>query len=537
MPYLLHQLLEISAKHYPDQEAVIYKNSSISYRELDQVSNQLAHVLTSCGISRGDRVGICLDKSIEEVVAIYGILKAGAAYVPIDPSAPVKRVAFLIEDCQIKALVTTGQQLINLYQNITNNVSKYLQCAILSEEGTSEEAGEFSLTKIVTWQEVLRSPSKPLPSTNLIDSDLAHILYTSGSTGQPKGVMITHRSSLNFADCFYDCLQVQPNERISHQTPLYFGASIFDIFTSIQAGATLIIVPSELSIFPIDLAKFIEEQRINIWFSVPSLLTQLVLRGNLLDHKFSALRAIMFGGEVFPVKYLNHLMEIIPHAEYYNIFGSTETGARTYYRVKDMPPDMTSIPLGKACTNMELFVVNDEKEIVGSGEVGELYVRGSSVLKGYWGMPDKTKEVLVPYTVHSHLGEEIVFRTGDMVKQDEDGNYIYVGRRDHMIKIRGARIELAEVEKAIYGHPEIAEVVVVAIPDEQIGNRLKAFVVAKEGCNPKQSDLQYFCAERLPKYMIPESIEFRNSLPRTPTGKVERNALLQEAITQMNNKT
>lgn len=531
MPYLLHQLLEVSAKNYPDKEAVIYKNSSITYLELDELSNQLASVLRSNGIKRGDRVGISLDPSIEEVVAIYGILKAGAAYVPIDPATPVQRVAFMIENCGIKALVTTEKVITKLStEEVIDQVFSYVQCVILKDENGTESEGKSSQTKVVTWQKLLAVPSEALTPINMIDADLSQILYTSGSTGQPKGVMLTHRSSLNMANYFRERLGVQPNERMSHQFSISFSPSIFDIFTSIQAGATIVIVPPKLLAFPIEIAKFIEAQRINIWSSVPSLLTQLVLRGNLQQHNFSELRTITFAGEVFPIKYLRQLMEIISHVQYCNIYGSAETGARTYYLFDQISPEITSVPLGKVCANMELFVVNDENQISSPGEVGELYARGSSLMKGYWGIAEKTREVLVPYTLHPDLGEEIVFRTGDLVKQDADGNYIYVGRRDHTIKSRGYRIELGDVEKTISEHAEIEEVAVMAIPDEQIGNRLKAIVVKKDGSNLTISRLQYFCSQRIPKYMIPDEIEFCHELPKTPTGKIDRVLLRSEKL-------
>jgi acyl-coenzyme A synthetase/AMP-(fatty) acid ligase len=196
---------------------------------------------------------------------------------------------------------------------------------------------------------------------------------------------------------------------------------------------------------------------------------------------------------------------------------------------------MTSVPIGKACDNTELFVVNEQNEIASEGEVGELYTRGSSLMKGYWGNPQKTQAVLVPYRVHSHLGEEIVFRTGDLVKQDADGNYIYVGRRDHTIKSRGYRIELGEIEQAIQNHPEVAEVAALAIADVEIGNRIKAVVVLKVGSQLKQSDLQSFCTQYLPKYMIPETIMFQANLPKTSTGKIDRISLSQSEIVSQDN--
>ncbi|NET02568.1 MAG: amino acid adenylation domain-containing protein [Sphaerospermopsis sp. SIO1G1] len=528
MPYLLHQLLEISAKNYPDVEAIIFKNNSITYQELDTRSEQLANTLRENGLQKGDRVGICLEPSIEEIIAIYGILKAGMVYVPMDAYTPVSRIAFMIENCGITALITAGKILKKLYkEEFINTAINHLQIAIIDDtENINQE--QISPTKIIAWQQVLTASATALPPVKLIDSDLSQILYTSGSTGKPKGVMISHRSSLNMANCFYECLQVQPKERISHQFSITFSASIIDIFTSIQAGATIVIVPPEFVAFPVMMANFISEHKINIWSSVPSLLVQLILRGNLKQQNLSSLRMITFAGEVFPIKYLHQLIEIIPHVQYCNNYGSTETGVRTYYLFNQIPPEMTSLPLGKAGHNIDLFVVNDENKIASPGEIGELYARGSSLMKGYWGMPEKTQEVLIPYTLNSQSEAEIVFRTGDLVKQDADGNFVYIGRRDHTIKSRGYRIEIGEIEQVISRHSDIEEVAVIPIPDEQIGNRIKAVVVKKDSSEVTKNKLQYFCSQYLPKYMIPEQIEFRSQLPKTPRGKIDR-VLLRES--------
>ncbi|WP_066382149.1 MULTISPECIES: amino acid adenylation domain-containing protein [unclassified Anabaena] len=529
MAYLLQQILEISANHYPDKEAVIYKNQSITYQNLDKVSNQLARVLNDAGIGKGDRVGVCLNKSIAAVATIYGILKSGAAYVPIDPLAPVKRLKFLITDCELKALVTTSTKLTNLYKDAADDVSQHLKCVILEDGG--KIASEFSPAKVVTWEEMLRSPDTPLSPTGLIDQDLATIIYTSGSTGQPKGVMISHRALLTSVNCLYQGFDIQPTDRIAGLFSIYFIGSVFDIFLPIKAGATLVLVPPELAVLPVELSKFTVNQQITIWSSVSSLLTQLVLRGNIDQYQFPDLRIIIFGGEPFPQKYLHQLMQSIPQAKYYQLYGSTEAFPRTCYLIENISPDMTKIPIGKAFPNIDLFVMNDNNQIVQPGESGELCMRGSSLMKGYWKNPEKTKEVLIPYVINPHLGAEIVFRTGDIVQQDTNGNYIYIGRRDHQIKSRGYRIELGEIETTLYSHPDIEEAVVIAIPDEQINNRIEAVVVTKQGSNLQEHDLQYFCAERLPKYMIPEKIEFRlNSLPKTITGKIDRNLLRTEAI-------
>lgn len=521
MSYLLQQLLERSAKQYPAKEAVIYKTHSITYQELDVVSNQLAHVLRSTGIERGDRVGIYLNKSIEAVAAIFGILKAGAAYVPLDPSAPVKRVAFIIDNCGLKALVGSQAKITTLKGLELSSV----QCVVLTD-GESKHDSDFLKRKVVSWAQVLQAPATSPLDPTLIEDDLAYILYTSGSTGTPKGVMISHRASLTFVNWAYDCFQVQPTDRLSNHAPFHFDLSIFDIFTAIKAGATVLLVPPALSVFPMNLANFIEEQQITIWYSVPSALTRLLLYGALSRHQFSHLRIVLFAGEVFPIKYLRQLMEQIAHPKYYNLYGPTETNVCTYLAVPEISPDRVDpLSIGKACANSEVLVVNEQHEIVGPGEVGELYVRGPSLMTGYWGMPEKSQQVLVPYVVHPAFGPEIVYRTGDLVKEAPDGNYLFLGRRDNMIKSRGYRIELGEIETALYSHPAVLEAAVIPIPDEQIGNQIKAVVVAQDGMALSKSALLSFCAERLPKYMIPGIIEFHHSLPKTSTGKVDKTRL------------
>ncbi|AFY35389.1 amino acid adenylation domain-containing protein [Calothrix sp. PCC 7507] len=509
MSHLLQQLLEISAEKYPDKAAVIYKNSAITYQDLDALSSQLAWVLKRSGVEKGDacgglrlRIGIYLNKSIEAVAAIFGILKAGAVYVPLDPSAPVRRVASIIQDCQIEVLISTAKKILSLEQVLPKFT--LVRQAIIVGEDTFQISG--TIETFISWQDVLQAPLSSLPVNEVSEIDIAYILYTSGSTGTPKGVTISHRAALNFVNWSWECFQVRDSDRVSNHAPLHFDLSVFDIFTTLKAGGTVIIVPEKLTVFPLDLARFIAQQQITIWYSVPSALIQLVLHGNLPRCDFSNLRVILFAGEVFPVKYLRQLMECIPQATYYNLYGPTETNVCTYYPVEKIPDESsTALPIGKACAGNEVFAVNDRGEIATIGEVGELYVRGRSLMNGYWGRLDLTKE-------------EFVYRTGDLVRQEPDGNYIFLGRCDRTIKSRGYRIDLGEVEATLYKHPQVAEVAVVAIPDEQIGHIIKAIVVPYDIV--QKQDLASFCSNYLPKYMVPAVIEFRAALPKTSTGKV-----------------
>jgi amino acid adenylation domain-containing protein len=525
MTYLLHQLLERTAAHHPDRPAVMFKGESLTYRELHETSSQLAHLLRRYGVEAGDRVGIYVHRSLESVVAVFGILKAGAVYVPIDPSVPVNRAAFIIENCEIKALIGAPKTLIKLGQALARKPP--IRCVVFTDTSAALIDGYLAQVAAVSWPEVANVPVSQPPPSQLIEDDLAYILYTSGSTGAPKGVMISHRAALTFVNWACKCFHLQPTDRVANHAPLHFDLSIFDIFATIKAGATVILVPDELSAFPLDLANFIEEQRISVWYSVPSVLTRLVLYGGLARHRFSQLRHILFAGEVFPIKYLRQLKALIPHAQHYNLYGPTETNVCTYYAVQEIAPErIDPFPIGRACANIEVFAVTEHHEIAQPGEVGELHVRGPSLMKGYWGMPDKTQEVLIPDPRHTALRGEQVYRTGDLVKQEPDGNYVFLGRRDNMIKSRGYRIELGEIESVLYRHPEVEEAAVLAIPDEQMGNLIKAVVVVRGVDALTSRQLEAFCAEHLPKYMIPGSIEVRAYLPKTSTGKIDKTQLL-----------
>jgi acyl-coenzyme A synthetase/AMP-(fatty) acid ligase len=343
--------------------------------------------------------------------------------------------------------------------------------------------------------------------------------------------MISHRTIFTFINWCYETFRVTHEDRVTSHAPLHFDLSTFDIFVTIKAGGTIVLVPEKLSIFPIKLVDLLQAERITITYMVPSILSLMVNYGKLANHDTSALRLILFAGEVFPIKYLRRLVEAIPHGDYYNLYGPTETNVCTYYKVqpRDLAPDCTSpVPIGIACENMEVFAVDEQGQLVTlPGHEGELWVRGSCVAQGYWGDPEKTARNFVR-NVYQENYNEIAYRTGDIVTLDEVGvNWIYVGRRDHMIKSRGYRIELGEIESALYGHSGVKEAAVVAIPDDLIGNRIKAFVAPIERNGLTEKELQEFCSQRLPRYMVPERIELWEELPKTSTGKVNRQELVK----------
>jgi amino acid adenylation domain-containing protein len=519
MAYVLQQLLSASAKRYPEKLAVCARGKALTYRELEEHSSQLAQLLQARGLKKGDRVGLYFPKAVESLVAMFGVLKAGGVYVPLDPQAPAERIGYIIGNCQIKVLMTTGDRLHALDPAAIRSVQFSL---LLSA------AGNGSFERAMPWGALSEYPSTA-PAVQTVTTDLAYILYTSGSTGRPKGVMLTHQNALTFVQWCADTFQVTAEDNLSNHAPLHFDLSVFDVYNSVEAGATLHMVTEDLAMFPASLSNFIRERQISIWYSVPSALVLLLLHGNLRAENLPRLRIVLFAGEVFAMKYLRQLAELLPQVELYNLYGPTETNVCTYHKVdRDRLKSMASLPIGQACANTEVFSVDDNDQIVaaGSGKEGELYVRGPGVTPGYWADVEKTKKACVPNRFQPHFDEKM-YRTGDIVTFSADGDYYYVGRRDSMVKSRGYRIELGEIEAALLSHPGVREAAALAIPDEEVGSRLKAIVAPHSSGALSTTELQQHCATRIPKYMIPEQIELRDSLPKTSTGKVDRVQLAQ----------
>jgi amino acid adenylation domain-containing protein len=523
MAYILQQLLQKSAARHPEKLAVWARGRSITYRELEERSNQLAHLLHQRGIRKGDRVGLYFPKCVESVIAMLGIVKAGGVYVPLDPQAPVERVGYIIGNCGIRGLITRADK----RKGLDQTTLELLEFTILIDEAPQASNGRA----VIPWKMLREYPAASAPAVTLTETDLAYILYTSGSTGRPKGVMLTHQNALTFVEWCAEKFHITSDDRLSNHAPLHFDLSVFDVYNTLEAGASLYMVTEDLALFPAKLASFMETQAITVWYSVPSALTLLLLHADLNAEKLKHLRTILFAGEVFPMKYLQQLADRLPHIDLYNLYGPTETNVCTYYKVqRDRLAGMEKLPIGIACENTEVFAVNDQDEIVTeAGGTGELYVRGPAVTYGYWADAEKTAKMVVPNRFQ-HNFEEKMYRTGDLVQLAADGNYDFLGRRDSMVKSRGYRIELGEIETALLSHPSVKEAVAIAVPDDVVGSRIKAVVASHEGASLASSELQQYCGSRIPKYMIPEAIEFRVELPKTSTGKVDRVQLAQESL-------
>lgn len=513
----LFEFLEHSAGLDPDGIAVIEPgHGSITYRQLHALSDQLRDRLYDLGVHRGDRVGIYLHKSIDSLASIFGILKTGAAYVPVDPGAPASRNAYILADCQVKAVVIEDCFVKNLIAEWgpTGDTPRFL---MLERTGGGGYLGEM-LDQA--------QASTPISSAQTVDpslDDLAYILYTSGSTGKPKGVMLTNRAALSFVDWCSEAFGPESDDRFSSHAPFHFDLSILDIYLPIKHGASLVLISEEIGKDPVRLAAAIAEHKITTWYSAPSILSFLAQYGRLEQYDYSSLRTVLFAGEVFPVKHLRALKRLLPDPIYFNLYGPTETNVCTFYEIpQTIPEDRTNpYPIGQACSNYQLLIVDELDRQVARGQEGELCASGAGMMIGYWNLPEKTGNA---FLIDSS-GKKW-YKTGDIVSEGPDGNYIYLARRDRMVKKRGYRIELGEIEAGLYRHPAIKEAAVVALQDDD-GVKIRAFVSREQVGRPSIIELKQFCAQNLPAYMVPDLFSFLDILPKTSTDKIDYQKLKQ----------
>jgi len=356
--HLLHHILTENSHKWPERTAITFKDQSITYSFLETESNQLAATLSRLGCVKGDRVGIMLSKSIESIVALFGILKAGGIYVPVDPLAPIARVSHIITHCGIECIITSTEHLQKFELGQQNSMP--LLKVILTGSMRDEAVVSGRHFDVIAWEEAVGQSGEDPRDLLQLDSDPAYILHTSGSTGTPKGVVISHRNALTFVNMAVDFFMIGRNDRIANHAPLHFDLSVFDIFGAIKAGATIVVVPEFLSTFPSRLAEYIDGERITIWNSVSSVLAMLAAKGSLERFAFSALRLVHFSGEVMPLKYLEILKKYMPRAEFFNIYGQTEANSSLFYRVDDVAKDRAkNIPIGKPFPHFDVFAIDD----------------------------------------------------------------------------------------------------------------------------------------------------------------------------------
>jgi len=529
MTELLQQWISASAQHRPEAIAVAMDGRVLSYAQLEEATNRLARLLKAAGCGRGDRVCFAIPKSPEAIIAIVGILKADCIHVPIDTASPAARVGKIVRASEPLYVLGVGST-VTLLEDVFSQCASQDSIRVGWLEDSLPAAQNF--TAAFTWSDTRGYSGEPLSYQNS-SSDAAHILFTSGSTGDPKGVVITHANVIHFVEWAIRYFGMTDSDRVSCHPPLHFDLATFDIFGTFASGAQLHLVPPELNLLPNKLVEFIRRAELTHWFSVPSVLNYMAKFDVVRSNDFPMLRRLLWCGEVFPIPALRYWMQRLPRVTFTNLYGPTETTiASSYYTLPACPIDTdTSIPIGTACDGEELLVLDSELRPVALGEVGDLYIRGVGLSPGYWRDPVKTAGAFVPYR------GELIYRTGDLARIATDGLVYFVGRNDTQIKSRGYRIELGEVEAALNGVKELRECAVVAIPTDGFETYLIcAAYSAQESSTITPSQLRLSLSTILPPYMLPARWMDFVQLPKNGNGKIDRRRLQELFALEAANK-
>ena len=512
---LLQHTVRRQAERRPDALALVFNNSSMTYGELEERGNQVAHFLKAVGCVPGDRVGLLLPKSIQAVVGMLGVLKAGCIYVPMDTASPAARLARIVQVCEPKCILSAGNTQLLLHASLPDAAHSDIPIGWLGDN-VPVGAG-FPIA--FTWNQLGLAPCTDAGCYSSPD-DAAHILFTSGSTGIPKGVVITHENAMSFLRWAVAYFRTEESDRISGHPPLHFDLSTFDIWGTLMAGAELHLVPPDISLLPHNIADFIRRNELTQWFSVPSVLRYMAQFDVVGFDDFPSLKRLLWCGEAIPTPTLIHWMKRLPKVSFTNLYGPTEaTIASSFYTVPCCPEDDKSeVPIGTACDGEQLSVRDEALNPVAPGEIGDLYISGVGLSPGYWRDNEKTDSVFI-----SHPVEGRMYKTGDLARKGEDGLFYILGRADSQIKSRGYRIELGEIETALHALGVLQECAVVGVQTSGFeGTAICCAYVLRPGMEKSPADLRHSLTGVLPSYMMPAQWMAMDSLPLNANGKVDR---------------
>jgi len=512
----VESFLESSARRWPDKTALVCDDRRLTYAELEASSNRLAHALIAEGVARGDRVAVHLENGVEAVVAVFATVKAGAVFSMINPTTKADKLAYILNNCRARAVFLRARKLPALGPD--SSATPHLQHVIVTDGSGS--GGAAADKKLLSFDELIRRHSEDTrpPAKQAIDVDLAALVYTSGSTGRPKGVMLTHLNMVAAATSITTYLENTADDVILSVLPMSFDYGLYQVLMGLKIGGTVILERSFA--YPHAVLEKLVREKVTGFPLVPTM-SAILLQMDLRKYDLSGLRYVTNTGAALPTEHILQLRKLLPHVLIYSMYGLTECK-----RVSYLPPDQIDkrpTSVGKGMPNEEVYIVDDEGRRVGPNVVGELVVRGSHVMKGYWELPEETDRVLKP----GPLPGEGVLYTGDLFRMDDEGYLYFVGRKDDIIKSRGEKVSPKEVENVLYSHPDIAEAAVIGVPDEILGQAIKAVVTLKVGARLTEKEVLRHCAARLEDFMVPKFVEFRQSLPKTTSGKIDKRELCE----------
>ncbi|MEW6110134.1 MAG: AMP-binding protein [Nitrospirota bacterium] len=503
---LVNHFLEQSAERFPDKTALVHQNKRLTYAEIELQANRLAQVLTAEGVQKGDRVAVFMDNCVESVISIFAALKAGAAFMMINHTTKAEKLEYIMNNSRASLLLTQGNR---------SDVVQKINCPHLK---SVIMAGHQAKSSYIQFEEVISSGRNGTVNSKCIDMDLASIIYTSGSTGSPKGAMLSHLNMVSAAHSITTYLENNENDVIIDMLPLSFDYGLYQILMGFKIGCTVVLEKSFT--YPYQVINTMIKEKVTGLPGVPTIFVILLQMKDISTFDLSSLRYITNTAAALPVSHIKRMRELFPQAKLYSMYGLTECK-----RVSFLPPeelDKRPASIGRGMPNEEVFIVNEHGDKVGPGEVGELVVRGSNVMLGYWEMHEETAQCLKP---GKYPGEKVL-HTGDLFKMDEEGYLYFVARKDDIIKCRGEKVSPKEIENVLYSLEGILEAAVVGVPDEILGQAVKAYVALENGARLTEKDILKYCSQHLENLMVPKYIEIRESLPKTETGKIRKKSLV-----------
>jgi amino acid adenylation domain-containing protein len=504
----------------PNKLALVCGDRRLTYAELEAMANRLANALVAGGVERGDRVAIHLDNSVEAVVAVFATLKADGVFVPVNPTTKHDKLAYIVNNCAAKALIGGGKT------DLGTAEVPSLRCRVFCGQGKMEVESQRSVPpphvggygtqgSLLSFERIQQEFPATRPATHNIDLDLACLIYTSGSTGEPKGVMSDHSNVVFASGSIIEYLENRESDIVINVLPLSFDYGLYQLLMTFRFGGTLVLEKSFA--YPAEILKVMQRERVTGFPGVPTVYAML-LGMDLSAYDLSSLRYLTNTAAALPVAHILAIRDKFPQARLYSMYGLTET-KRTLY----LPPgelDRRPGSVGIAIPGTEAWLENDQGERLGPDQLGELVVRGRHVMRGYWNAPEATARRYRPGRIP---GERYCY-TGDLFRQDAEGFFYFVGRKDDIIKSRGEKVAPKEVENVLYALDGVAEAAVIGVPDPVLGQAVKAFVVARD-CGLTAQAILAHCKRNLEDFAVPKYVEFRDQLPKTSSGKISGAAL------------